>query len=184
MGRTCGGAPWVIPRHPAARGRGGLRWLGLTPCALPYAPFSLCPLADCPPQESARWLHHTIIYAAAPWGRVVAAAPPVMLRGVESFRAAARLYVVRRLRSRPMGAGRSDAAHRQRGPPPRWRSLGGSPAPSRSAPLPTVAPRQGRRGYGRAVSPPTGAAFLSAPPPNTLAPRLSPVRKGFWGAPA
>jgi len=121
--------------------------------------------------------------ATAPWGRFVAAAPPMTLRGVESFRTAVRLYVTRRLRSRPMGAGRTCAAHRQRGPPPRCRSLGGSPAPSRSAPLPTVGPRHGGRGYGRAVSRPTGAAFLSAPPAN---PRCSPpngsVRRGFSGS--
>jgi len=120
------------------------------------------------------------MYAAAPWGRFVAAAPPMTLRGVESFRASARLYVMRRLRSRPMGAGRTDAAHRQRGPPPRCRSLGGTPAPSRSAPLPSVGPRHGGRGYGRAVSRPTGAAFLSAPPAHPwCSPPNGSVRQGF-----
>lgn len=52
----------------------------------------------------------------------------------------------------PFGAqGSALAPYPSRGPRPAPRSAGGPPSPQRFPPLPTVAPRHGGRGFGRAV---------------------------------
>lgn len=70
--------------------------------------------------------------------------------------------------SRPYGAvGRSSRSFVARfvaGAPPRSSSPAGAPAPSPSSPLPTVAPRRGRRGFGRAVSGYALIIFFRLPP--------------------